>query len=239
MPSWCDVVAGGARCAGRIAAAAGAVAGDGAHPGTAPPPWPQPPSTPADVDHSCTVEQQATLELAEVAAPTAQCPLQQQGLATQLPVRLEDALRREFASLSVGLVDAVAPAVRAVIMQTPPQQVGTPSRKGAALCCKPCRLVPRSPSEPGAHTNLALQAASSGAGVAAAVNEKELAERLQAGLARPLGAALQSAVERQLLPPLERAVGEAFRQVLAAIACLCVSMSRWLVGKALQAGAAT
>jgi hypothetical protein len=58
--------------------------------------------------------------------------------------------------------------------------------------------------------------------VAAAVNEKELAERLQAGLAKPLGAALQSAVERQLLPPLERAVGEAFRQVLAAVACpLC------------------
>jgi hypothetical protein len=61
--------------------------------------------------------------------------------------------------------------------------------------------------------------------VAAAVNEKELAEQLQAGLAKPLGAALQSAVERQLLPPLERAVGEAFRQVLAAVACLCVSMS--------------
>ena len=48
---------------------------------------------------------------------------------------------------------------------------------------------------------------------AAAVNEKELADRLQAGLAKPLGAALRTAVERQLLPSLERAVGEAFRQV--------------------------
>lgn len=56
---------------------------------------------------------------------------------TQLPARLEDALRREFASLSVGLVDAVAPAVRAVIMQTPPQQVGMSLRLrmlSAAYC---------------------------------------------------------------------------------------------------------
>lgn len=45
------------------------------------------------------------------------------------------------------------------------------------------------------------------------MNEKDLADRLQAGLAKPLGAALRSAVERQLLPSLERAVGEAFRQV--------------------------
>lgn len=49
------------------------------------------------------------------------------------------------------------------------------------------------------------------------MNEKELADRLQAGLAKPLGATLRSAVERQLLPPLERAVGEALRQVRAAL----------------------
>ena len=36
---------------------------------------------------------------------------------------------------------------------------------------------------------------------------------VQAGLAKPLGQALRSAVERQLLPPMERAIGEAFRQV--------------------------
>lgn len=50
------------------------------------------------------------------------------------------------------------------------------------------------------------------------MNERELAERLQAGLAEPLTAALRSAVERQLLPPMEAAMREAFRQ-----ACPCLS----------------
>lgn len=104
-----------------------------------------------------------------------------QGLAQQLPARLEEALRREFAGLSAGLGAAVAPAVRAAIAQAP-------------------------------------LAAPSAAAPAAAVNEKELADRLQAGLAKPLGATLRSAVERQLLPPLERAVGEALRQVDATLA---------------------
>jgi hypothetical protein len=50
----------------------------------------------------------------------------QQGLASQLPARLEEALRREVAGLSVGLADAVAPAMRAAIAQTAPPQVAMP-----------------------------------------------------------------------------------------------------------------
>lgn len=50
------------------------------------------------------------------------------------------------------------------------------------------------------------------------MNERELADRLQTGLAKPLTAALRTAVERQLLPPMEAAMREAFRQ-----ACPCLT----------------
>lgn len=46
-----------------------------------------------------------------------------QGLQHALPVRMEDALRREFANLSAGVGAVVAPAVRAAIASTPLPQV--------------------------------------------------------------------------------------------------------------------